>query len=142
MKLVHALLPLATILTVGSVGLYAIQAPLLFVPPPAPASKPLASPPAPPAAPLASPPAAPAKPFALPPFSSPRVFVLPPRSAPTSKGPQTLWPSMIQIPHCYFVSGLQSLGGVIRFTDQAGHPLPVPASPRDLFSAGRPPAPR
>ncbi len=142
MKLICIALPLTTALALGSVIPFAVQPsqpPLL---PPAPAPKPLASPPALAAKPFALPPALAAKPFALPLPARPPGAPFPGQShtfiVPSPQGGQTL----INIPRCYFVFGLQSLGGVTQFTDQAGHPLPLPASPQVLSSAGRPPAPR
>ncbi len=92
MNLVRALLPLATTLTVGSVGLFALQMPLLFVPPPAPASQPLASPPA-----LA------AKPFALPPAFAPQVVPPAPNGDTEYKGARILLRGMTHIPACRLV---------------------------------------
>lgn len=131
MKLVRVALPLTAALALGSVIPFAVQPSQPSLLPPAPAPKPLASPPA-----LA------AKPFALPLPARPPGAPFPGQShtfiVPSPHGGQTL----INIPRCYFVFGLQSLGGVTQFTDQAGHPLPLPARPQVLSSAGRPPAPR
>lgn len=131
MKLICIALPLTTALALGSVNPFAVQPSQPSVLPPAPAPKP-----------LASPPALPAKPFVLSLPTRPPGAPFPGQShtfiVPSPHGGQTL----INIPRCYFVFGLQSLGGVTQFTDQAEHPLPLPAVARVLLIAGRPPAPR
>lgn len=131
MKLICIALPLTAALALGSVIPFAVQPSQPSFLPPASAPKPLASPPA-----LA------AKPFALPLPARPSAAPFPGQShtfiVPGPHGGQTL----INIPRCYFAFGLQSLGGVIQFTDQAGHPLPLPAVSCVLLIAGRPPAPR
>ncbi len=131
MKLVRALLPLATTLALGSVLPPAGQTPQLSQMPPAAASKPSASPPA------RSP-----RPLALPPASAPKVFVLPRAGVSPNKGPQSPLPSIIHIPRCYFVFGLQSRAGRTEFTDRAERVLALPSQCRSLLIAGRPPVPR
>lgn len=120
MKLVRAALPLAAALAAGG-------------------SLPLAVPPAVPATPKPVPvssmpvPPLPARQPAAPFPGQAHTFIVP-----RPHGGQTL----INIPRCYLVFGLQSYAGIVEVTDRAGRPLSLPASPQALPSAGRPPAPR
>lgn len=50
--------------------------------------------------------------------------------------------SMINIPRCYLVFGMQSRGGRTEFTDRAARVLALPSQCRTLLSAPTPPAPR
>lgn len=142
MKLVRIMLPCATTLTVGGLGMLAIppaQVPLLPPPPasttrvpaPPPASRPLTLLPPSASRPLVLP--VPARPSAPPPPAQGRTFVVPsPRGG----------FSMINIPRCYLAFGMQSRGGRTEFTDRAGRVLALPSQCRTLLSARTLPAPR
>ncbi len=120
MKLVRALLPCAAALAAGGSLPLAVPPAMPATPKPVPVS----SMPAPPL-----PARQPAAPFP----GQAHMFVVP-----RPHGGQIL----INIPRCYLVYGLQSYAGVVKVTDRAGRPLPLPASPQVSSSAGKPPVPR
>jgi len=77
-----------------------------------------------------------------PPASAPKTVVPAPKADTEYKGARILLRSMPDIPRCYLVYGLQSYAGIVKVTDQAGHPIPVPSRPQVLSSVGTPLGPR